>query len=97
MVWPSVLPLRNGHAQSVVKCAIFFPAVATLCVAGRLVARRLQKVLPGADGWVILAALVRRCLKYQEETVQAEVLQLAVYAQMIIIPLCMLSYKDPCR
>lgn len=62
MVWPSPLPLDNGHAQSVVICAILFPALATLSVAGRFGARRLQKVSPGADDWVILPALVRSSL-----------------------------------
>ena len=58
MAWPSALPLDNGHAQSVVICAILFPAITTLCVGGRFAARRIKKVSPGLDDWVTLPALV---------------------------------------
>ena len=71
MAWPSPLPLDNGHAQSVVICAILFPIIATLCVAGRFTARRLQKVSPGADDWVILPALVRPPVRFCEQNDQA--------------------------
>ena len=72
MAWPPPLPLDNGHAQSVVICAIFFPAIATLCVIGRFLARRMQSVSPGADDWVILPALVKPPVRLHERTGKAD-------------------------
>lgn len=58
MPWPPPLPLDNEHARSVVGVGLCFPTVATLCVIGRFVARRLKKAAIKADDWIILPALV---------------------------------------
>ena len=68
MAWPPPLPLDNGHAQSVVICAILFPTISTLCVIGRFAARRIKKVSLGLDDWLTLPALVRHPLRIYEKT-----------------------------
>ena len=68
MAWPPPLPLDNGHAQSIVICAILFPTILTLCVTGRFAARRIKKVSLGLDDWVTLPALVRHPLGIYENT-----------------------------
>lgn len=59
MTMPPALPLNNGHARSVVACAIVFPTLAAVGVIGRFVSRYIKTAPLGADDWVILLALVR--------------------------------------
>ena len=67
MTLGSPLPLNNDHAQSVVICAVVFPALATISVAGRFTARHMKRIGLEADDWIILLALVIRhsILMYQ--------------------------------
>ena len=58
MGWPSPLSLDSDGARSIVICGILFPALSTLCVIGRFVARRRIDAYIGADDWFIVLALV---------------------------------------
>ncbi|KAI4159446.1 MAG: hypothetical protein L6R39_000348 [Caloplaca ligustica] len=58
MALPPPLPNDNSRARTVVGCAIAFPAMATLAVIGRFVARRLKKADLMADDWLIVLALI---------------------------------------
>lgn len=55
---PPPIPLDNGHALSIVVVAVIFPVVATLCVIGRVAARRVQRMSLGPDDYVVMGALV---------------------------------------
>lgn len=58
MTLPEALPLNNGHASSIVVCAILFPSLATLSVVARLIARWKKGVGYGADDYFVVFALV---------------------------------------
>jgi len=58
MALPAALPLDNGHASSIVVCAILFPSLATLSVVARFVARWKKGVGYGADDCFVVFALI---------------------------------------
>lgn len=45
-------------AQTNLALTIIFPCLAAITVAGRFYSRRLKRMTPGLDDWLILAALV---------------------------------------
>lgn len=53
-------PLLAGGkiAQTNLALSIVFPLLAALTVVGRFYARRLKRMAPGLDDWLILAALI---------------------------------------
>jgi hypothetical protein len=58
MSLPPPLPLNTSRALSCVVIAVIFPVLATLCVVGRFISRRIQRGGYGADDWIILLALL---------------------------------------
>lgn len=58
MTLPEALPLDNGHASSIVICAVLFPSLATLSVVARFIARWTKGVGYGLDDYFVVLALM---------------------------------------
>lgn len=52
------MPDTGGVAQTNLALTCIFPALAGLTVAGRFYGRRLKRMTPGLDDWLILAAMI---------------------------------------
>ncbi len=56
---PREFAITTGAGERLFALSVFFLVLATLVVMGRFASRRLKRVQPGIDDWLMAASLVR--------------------------------------